>query len=290
MQNCLQTKKRKKHGAVLLLLAAALLLISASTAGLGGLSTGTMFEDLEGNKHLSSAFSDLPKDINDADFDAEAEKGKMNNENSKNAKSPQSTLDGNLGDRDFSCVVVKNGKGIEKMSLEDYVTGCVLGEMPSGFELEALMAQSIAVRTFAVRGMCGFSKHKDADICTDYRCCQSYHNPDKVSKETLDKVKSAVNATRGIIATYEGEPIVAVYHSSSGESTLSSKEVWGGDLPYLVSTPSPEGETAVSAFGNGHRVGMSQHGANLLAKEGKTFSDILKYYYKGINLSFVKTM
>ena len=87
--------------------------------------------------------------------------------------------------------------------------------------------------------------------------------------------------------TYEGKPIEAVYHASSGSGTLNSEDVWGGRLDYLRAVKSPDGETAISAFGMGHRVGMSQHGANLLAKEGMGYMEILKYYYSGISFDFL---
>ncbi len=286
MQNYLQTANKKRIKllpamAFVFLLTAVLLLACFKSS---------VFSKILGNKNTeaysSSMFTSIAEDTKAYFASSDENLMKMNNENAKNAKSEDEIAKKLLYETDFSMILVKFDGKIQKMPLEEYVVGCVLGEMPSGFELEALMAQSVAVRTFAVRG----GKHSDADVCTDYSCCQSYHDPESVDEQTLSKVKSAVNATKGIIATYEGQPILAAYHSSSGEKTLSSKEVWGGDLPYLVSTPSPKGETAVSAFGGGHRVGMSQHGANLLAKEGKTFAEILKYYYKGIDLTFVKTM
>ncbi len=289
MQNYLQTHKRKKAVFLLLSFAVALTLVLLTVRGIKKAEFNGMLDKSQGASYLTSVFSSLPDKTVETEKNDVNEERKMNNENVKNSKNDVSDTKIILDKADFAEIAVKNDGKIQKMALEEYVVGCVLGEMPAGFEFEALMAQSVAVRTLAVRGMSGQSKHEDADICTDYRCCQSYHSPDKVSKETLEKVKSAADATRGIIITYDNEPILAVYHSSSGEKTLSSKDVWGGDLPYLVSTPSPLGETEVSAFGNGHRVGMSQHGANLLAKEGKSYSDILKYYYKGIALTIVKS-
>ena len=87
--------------------------------------------------------------------------------------------------------------------------------------------------------------------------------------------------------TFEGIPIEAVYHASSGEKTLASEEVWGGRVEYLRSVKSPDGESRSFPEGMGHRVGMSQHGANLLAKEGLGYASILKYYYKGIEFDFL---
>ena len=78
-----------------------------------------------------------------------------------------------------------------------------------------------------------------------------------------------------------------MYHASSGECTLNSEDVWGGRVEYLRSVPSPEGESELQGVLYGHRVGMSQHGANLLAKEGMGYAGILCYYYSGISLGFM---
>ena len=60
------------------------------------------------------------------------------------------------------------------------------------------------------------------------------------------RVTGAVNATAGEILLYDGEPIMAVFHAMSGEATSNSADVWGGDIPYLVSVSAPEGETSLS--------------------------------------------
>ena len=83
-------------------------------------------------------------------------------------------------------------------------------------------------------------------VCTDYRHCQSYISQEdylqkgEYAKERLEKIRGAVNATRGIIALYDSQPINAVYHAASGHRTKSSAEVWGGNIPYLVSVAAPE--------------------------------------------------
>ena len=97
----------------------------------------------------------------------------------------------------------------------------------------------------------------------------------------------AVAATKGIIMVYDGEPIEAVYHASSGGRTLNSEDVWGGRVEYLRSVPSPEGEAELTSVLYGHRVGMSQQGANLLAKQGFSYPQILRYYYNGISFDFL---
>lgn len=239
------------------------------------------------NTYPSSLFATLPRSTSgNAYFDGENDI-EMNNSVEENAKTAAN--DAKIVPKCRSVkVLFKNGK-IQEMELEEYITGCVFGEMPLSFETQALMAQCVAARTFTVRQASGKSKHKNADVCTDSACCQNYVSLEskEISLDNLEKLKGVVNVTKGIIMTYEGEPIEAVYHASSGEYTLDSEDVWGGRVEYLRSVPSPEGEAELKSVVYGHRVGMSQHGANLLAKQGMGFADILKYYYSGISLNFL---
>ena len=63
---------------------------------------------------------------------------------------------------------------VRLLPLEEYVVGALVAEMPQSFEKQALMAQAVACRTFAVRAAMRHDKHKNAAVCTDYRCCQSF--------------------------------------------------------------------------------------------------------------------
>ncbi len=136
---------------------------------------------------------------------------------------------------------------IVEMSLEDYVKGVVAAEMPAEFELEALKAQAVTARTYAVKNMAvfggsGVTEHSGADVSTDHRQSQAWQSEAKLRirwgpnyDRYWEKVCRAVDETSGVIAAYNGEPINAVFHSTSGEQTASAKEVWGFDYPYLVS-------------------------------------------------------
>jgi stage II sporulation protein D len=279
------------------------------------------------------------------------------------------------GEEPSIAVYIPEQNKIVKMKLEEYVKGVVAAEMPGEFEMEALKAQAVASRTLAVKSMkrfggSGLKDHQGADISADYHESQAW-----ISKEELkerwgknydaywEKVNQAVEQTRGMVLTYNGELIQAVFCSTCGGRTASAKEVWGADIPYLVSVPctwdqkSPRysdkkeftlaeieqklgPETGVVAavnsgrqevaklldttesgrvakirigskvfsgielreklglrstnfsvemkndkfvfktIGYGHGVGMCQYGANGMAKEGKTFRQILAYYYR----------
>lgn len=122
---------------------------------------------------------------------------------------------------------------VRVLPLEEYVVCALVAEMPQSFEKQALMAQAVACRTFAVRAAMRHDKHKNAAVCTDYRCCQSFRDAAEVEFD-ISAAREAVEATRGIIAVYDGEPILAAYHAASVGYTRSSAEVWGGELAYLV--------------------------------------------------------
>lgn len=114
------------------------------------------------------------------------------------------------------------------VDLENYLRGVVGSEMGPSFELEALKAQAIASRTYTVRYN---NKHKSKgyDLC-DTTHCHVYGGMDV----EYDIINEAVDKTRGMIITYNGKPIDAVYYSNSGGYTANAKDVWGNDVPYLV--------------------------------------------------------
>ena len=235
--------------------------------------------------------------------------------------------------------------------------------MPASFEEEALKAQAVVARTYAVRAREGKGKHDDGDICGDSACCQGYLAPDDYggTQEALSKVRNAVSSTAGQVLTYEGKLIEATYFSCSGGVTEDAVAVWGTDVPYLQSVKSPGEENAtyytdsvqfsvkefasrlginltgkpdswfggtkqttgggvdtmviggvtfkgtelrkllglrstaftmvamdevitVTTRGYGHRVGMSQYGADAMAALGRTYDEILAHYYQGTEL------
>jgi stage II sporulation protein D len=121
---------------------------------------------------------------------------------------------------------------VNELPLEDYLLGVVPNELgPTTFgELEALKAQAVAARTYILRNL-GQYKNEGYDICaTDM--CQVY-----LGAGTEDPLATrAVAETRGVIATYGGQPINALYSSTCGGRTESSENIFGEKVPYLVST------------------------------------------------------
>jgi len=273
-------------------------------------------------------------------------------------------------------VYLTKEKRIEDVPLEQYVRGVLAAEMPAEFELEALKAQAIAARTYVIRRI----KNKDYSnvpvegaLVTDTVAHQAYLTEEGMKKKWPDpkeyvanknKLTEAVNETLGQIITYQNEPIIAAFFSTSNGYTENSEEYWENFSPYLRSVKSPWDErispkftetvtlstkdfasklgialaangskpalkvleeTAghrikqiqvgnkvftgrevreklglkssqftwkwqkngieLTTYGYGHGIGMSQWGANGMAKEGKTASQILRYYYSGVNIS-----
>lgn len=290
MQNYLQKSKKKKS---VLRVAAAILAFTTAIVSIAvflrdkSISTPSRFISRLPQTSFIGINDIARRNAENESADAIAE---MNNSLQNNAKNEG--FDAKSFPKTIKCDkvrVLQSNNTVTEMPLEEYVTACVLGEMPLYFEAQAIMAQSVASRTFAVRQALGNSKHKNADVCTNPACCQNFVLPESVdvTAENLDKLKDAVNSTKGIIIVYEGEPIEAVYHASSGKETLDSEDVWGGRVEYLRSVKSPEGEIEVSSSGMGHRVGMSQYGANIFACNGMSYIDILKYYYNGVSLDFL---
>ncbi len=140
---------------------------------------------------------------------------------------------------------------IEVMSLEEYVFGVVLAEMPAEFDAEALKAQAVVARTYTCKKL-EDSKHKNADVCTESACCQAYIDTAVYllsggTNEDLKKISSAVDSTAGQVLKYKGELIEATYFSCSGGKTEDAAAVWGADIPYLQAVESP-GEEKASHF------------------------------------------
>lgn len=171
----------------------------------------------------------------------------------------------------------KNGKltVINNVPLEDYLKGVVPSEMPSSWATEAHKAQAIAARSYALANL-GKRARYGYDL-KDTPEDQAYGG---ASAETAD-TNYAVEQTKGIVLTYNMKVINAYYSASAGGQTNTNS--WGSNLPYLRSVPSFDDNVKK----NGHGVGMSQHGANNLAKQGYNAYQILQYFYNDVKFARV---
>lgn len=261
-------------------------------------------------------------------------------------------------------VTIKNQEEgtIETLDLEEYIIGVVAGEMPASFEDEALKAQAIAARSYALNKI--NSTNKEYDLLTDITN-QVYITKEEMQEKWQEeyekyynKIKKAVEDTKNLVMMYDGEVISAYYFAMSNGKTEDVSLVFGENIDYLVSVDSSWDENVknfmvtneiekeefcekldisceeikieeikrtdsnrvdtikingkeykgtkirallnlrstdfdieikesinITTRGYGHGVGMSQYGANEMAKNGATYEEILKYYYKDINLT-----
>ena len=152
---------------------------------------------------------------------------------------------------DYSTVTILIDNKPTTLPLEDYVAGVVAAEIPNDFPLDAIRAQAVAARTYAVYKMASGrpTAHPDADVCDDYHHCAAYRDiaVETASGSDLSRVQQAVQDTEGEILTYDSAPIAAVFHCVSGPRTEAARDVWGEDVPYLQSVVSPGG-TAYSGY------------------------------------------
>ncbi len=171
-----------------------------------------------------------------------------------------------IENRGGNLVVVNN------VPLEEYILGVVPSEMPSKWNYEALKAQAIAARSYAIanRGKRASHGYDLKDTPED----QAYGG---ATAETAN-TNNAVMETKGIVITYNQKVIPAYYSASAGGHTVNAGAVWNKDLPYLKSVPSFDENVKK----NGHGLGMSQHGANNLAEQGYNAFQILTYYYNNV--------
>lgn len=267
-------------------------------------------------------------------------------------------------DKSFNLPVLFEG-GVDSMNLHDYLVGALLGEMPLSFDMEALKAQAIACRTYALRQYAS-RKHDPAAVCTASNCCECWKPTDGAEEANIRKAAQAVSETDGLVLTYDGKLIEATFFSCAGERTENASDVWGNAIPYLISVDSPgekaaprySGEVTVplsefreklqtqtdvtlqtqfktedfiftrtegggvetvqfggetftgktfrklfglnstdfhmtisgdvvtfSTTGYGHRVGLSQYGAQAMASDGASCEQILTHYYTGVQLT-----
>ena len=260
---------------------------------------------------------------------------------------------------------VLDGENLQWMVLEEYITGVILAEMPTTYDQNALCAQAVAARTYALKRQTGV-KHLQGAVCTDPGCCQAYMGiADFLDGHGYEAdvlaAKTAADTTTGMVLTYDGKLIEATYYHSSGGRTEAALAVWGVDLPYLQVVESPGEEeledyeqsifytvadlarlldrnllgnpeawigeishtpgggvdtvmlagvqytglqlrsllklnsTAFTiqpdsqglyftTLGKGHRVGLSQTGAQAMALTGATWQEILAHYYPGTRI------
>jgi stage II sporulation protein D len=148
---------------------------------------------------------------------------------------------------------------VDALGLDDYVSGVISKEMPSSWSTQALDAQAIAARTYAITTTVGGNGY---DLYPDTRS-QMYGG---VAAETAS-THAAVAATSGQIVTYSGQPAVTYFFASSGGHTESIQNVWTGATPepWLVGVSDPYDNAGGDPY---HRWGSQMSVAAARAKLG----------------------
>ena len=129
---------------------------------------------------------------------------------------------------------------VNAVDVEEYVRGVIPLEMPSSWQEEALKAQAVIARTYAIANL---NQKADYDLCATDRC-QVYGG---ASAET-PRGDAAAASTRGLILSYANRPARTYFSAESGGYTASSREIWGTELPYLMARPDPGGVSSANAW------------------------------------------
>ncbi len=120
---------------------------------------------------------------------------------------------------------------INELPMEDYIKDVVVAEVSSDWDMEALKAQAVVSRTYAL-----YQKRTNADAV--YHIASSVLHQVYKGNNPDARVAYAVDETRNEIVTYKGKPIEAFYHSTCGGKTENAEEVFGKSRPYLKSVES----------------------------------------------------
>lgn len=143
--------------------------------------------------------------------------------------------------------VYRSNGSVINLNMTDYLIGVVSSEMPASFNLEALKAQSVLARTYALK-----AKQTEKKL-TDTVSTQSYIDMDQMKNKWgnsfntyYNKIKNAVENTNGEYLSYNGNYIEALYHSTNNGKTESSLDVFGNYYPYLISVSSEYDKNASS--------------------------------------------
>lgn len=141
-----------------------------------------------------------------------------------------------------ACPIMITVEGMDKpIPLEEYVIGVVAAEMPISFQEEALKAQAIAARTYALRTTNYGEKAIAADVSAQVYADETQRKKrwKKEFKPNEQKVRAVVKATAGDTLVYKDEMITAMFFSTSNGKTETAQNFSGNDVPYLQSVDSP---------------------------------------------------
>lgn len=153
--------------------------------------------------------------------------------------------------------------------VEAYLYSVVCREMSPSWNVEALKAQAVCARNFAL-GRINYHKSYGFDVCRTV-CCQAYSQ----EADQSENVHTAVDETRGELLFYEDQLVQAVYSSSMGAYTESVENVWGSKFPYLVSVENPYEDTENIYNGKWTKTLTKDRATEIMKTKGYDIGEVL---------------
>ena len=162
--------------------------------------------------------------------------------------------DASLETMDFTIYYeVNNTK--EKLSFDQYLIGVVAANMSAGYHIEALKAQAVIARTYALYNIALLTKDDpDKDTFTTSELGLSYISLEKLKdfwgnenySAYFSKLENAVNGTKDEVILYEEDLILPVFFNTGSGYTRNAEEAWGISIPYLTSVSSKQDVTSTN--------------------------------------------
>lgn len=201
-------------------------------------------EKIEDNIIINNDVNETKKNVNNSQNISKSVEKSVNTEHSN----IDNTSTNNTTNSSVSEITVYRSNGsVINLNMTDYLIGVVSSEMPASFNLEALKAQSVLARTYALKAK------QTGKKLTDTVSTQSYIDMDQMKNKWgnsfntyYNKIKNAVENTNGEYLSYNGNYIEALYHSTNNGKTESSLDVFGNYYPYLISVSSEYDKNASS--------------------------------------------
>lgn len=131
------------------------------------------------------------------------------------------------------------------LSFDSYLMGVVAASMPASYHMEALKAQAVIARTYALYNMSKLSESSPGKSRFSIdELGLPYCNPDSLKSDEYTKLENAVHKTKDKVLLYRNTLILPLYFNTGSGYTRNASEAWGVEVPYLVSVPSKQDVTS----------------------------------------------
>ena len=199
---------------------------------------------IDDNTTVNNDVNDVKENVN---ISQNVSKNVENSVNIESANIDNTSYNNTTNSSVSEITIYRSNGSIINLNMTDYLIGVVSSEMPASFNLEALKAQSVLARTYALK-----IKQTNKKL-TDTVSTQSYIDIDQMKNKWgnnfntyYNKIKNAVESTNEEYLSYNGNYIEALYHSTNNGKTESSLDVFGNYYPYLISVSSDYDKNASS--------------------------------------------